>query len=604
MLRLRQSYYVIPSLIFLGIGFALANGLGYGSGNLRQYLLHGLHAINPDLLANDWFTTHTQPHHSAFNRLIILLADAAPLDIAFACANAFFAMVFILSIYALARRYYRMPLLVTAVTALLIILIPRPYIGWTSIINNYFQPSTIGAVGLLVGLVCLTGERYKSAGVILLIAGVFHINYMVWSVVLVGLVVAINLNRIGVHRALQVVGPIALSVLYHLPFVVGSRSVEQTTDSAFAATILHDIYMPYHSRPLTWGMEPFIRFALLLLTGGIAVWIVPPKLRPNRMTMTVLAALGLIVVVGILFTTVIPIDTVALIFPYRLAPFLILASQIAVAGALVRSAQIPVLSTPKTLLLWCVFGAVLYACGVNSYGLSCLGVIATALLAGRLASATNLRWMSSGMILGGLIAGLYFGGCGKTGVVLIALFVIAGLAWKLARQQRWMDPTWPVVLPVGRLLIPLCIAAFLMRMGSVRKDLAGPPPEANEQVLYEWCRIRTDSGDVFIIPPGLAGFRLGAKRAVVVDWKCMPILPKDTIEWYRRLESICGCHFQSFDEAREGYRAMDLSRATTIAREYGARYLVTDHQTHNPELDPLLTVFANQTFQVYELGND
>jgi len=62
--------------------------------------------------------------------------------------------------------------------------------------------------------------------------------------------------------------------------------------------------------------------------------------------------------------------------------------------------------------------------------------------------------------------------------------------------------------------------------------------------------------------------------------------------------------FNSFDEAREGYRAMDLSRATTIAREYGARYLVTDHQTHNPELDPLLTVFANQTFQVYELGND
>ena len=621
MLKVRPPFYVVPTLLFLGAAFALANGLGYGSGNLRQYLLHGLHAIDPGFLANDWFTTQTISHHSTFDRMVVLLAKITPLKIAFACANAAFAMILIACVHVFAKRYYRAPLLVTAITALLMILIPRPYIGWTVIINSYFQPSTIGAVGLLAGLACLCFERYKSAGVIFLIAGVFHINYMVWSALLVGVVVVVNLNRIGVRRALYVLVPIALAVLYHLPFIAVSRSAGQVSSSAFAATILHDIYMPFHSRPMTWGVAPFIRFTVMLLVGGVSVWAVRPVVRPNRITITVLSAITGAVLLGILFTTAIPINTVALIFPYRLAPFLILASQIAVAGAIVTSAQFPVLPPSRTLILWLVLGGLLYACGLDVYDLSCLGGLAAALLAGRLTSEPVPHWKTNVLMLAGLVTAIYLGGAGRTGVALVLTFAAAGLAWRVAIQRRAagfsprgssltrtphdrLRPVrWPAALPAGKLVVPLCIAAFLMRQGAVRKDLAGPPPPADEQILYEWCRARTDPGDVFIIPPGLAGFRLGAGRAVAADWKCMPILPKDTVRWYERLATICGRDFRTPAQAGKGFDQMDEPAARRLAVRFGARYLVARRSSPIAS-GPRHRAFANKTFAVLDLEQD
>ena len=643
--KVRPPFYVVPTLIFLGAGFALANGLGYGSGNLRQYLLHGLHQIDPSFLAHDWFTTHTQSHHSAFDLLVVFLARLSSLNIAFACLNALFAMIFILCIYFLAGRYYHSPLLVTAFSALLVILIPRPYIGWTAIINNYFQPSTIGAVGLLAGLTCLCFERYKTAGAIFLIAGVFHINYMVWSVLLVGSVVAINLNHIGVRRALYLIVPISLSVLYHLPFIAASRSPEQTANAALAATVLHDIYMPFHSRPLTWGIQPFIRFALLLSAGGIAVWVVRPVVRPNRITLTLLAAFGAIILLGIVFTTAIPIDTIALIFPYRLAPFVILAAQIAVAAAIVFPAQYGSLSPIKTLLLWTTLGGLLYACGVNVYGLSCLGAAAAALWAGQLASNPDRQWKTNVSILALMSVAVYVGGAGKSGIALVAALAVAGLVWRMAQRRaagfsprgdsstetphhRARSTAWPIALPVGKVLLPMCIAAFLMRQGAVRKDLLGPPPPADQQVLYAWCRTRTARSDVFIIPPDLAGFRLGARRAVVVDWKCMPILPKATVQWYHRLQAICGGDFHSLDQAVSGFDQIGKHRAHQLARRFGARYLVTRRENvrsgrvgsahhslpgrgilpvgraHPTGLNQLRCAYADETFTVFDLEQD
>jgi len=501
------------------------------------------------------------------------------------------------------------------------ILIPRPYIGWTAIINGYFQPSTIGAVGLLVGLACLCFERYKSAGVVLLIAGVFHINYMVWSALLVGVVVVVNLNRVGVRRALYVVFPIALAVLYHLPFIVVSRSGEQVASSPFAATVLHDIYMPFHSRPMTWGIAPFLRFAVMLLVGGVAAWAVRPVVRPNRITITVLAAIVGVVVLGMFFTTAMPIDTVALIFPYRLAPFLVLASQITVAGAIATTAQCPLLSPNRTLLLWLVLGGLLYACGLDAYGLSCLGALATAVLAGRLISEPDRQWKTSVVIMVALTLVIYLGGAGRTGVALVLAFAAAGLVWRVAGRRRaaGFSPRGssetktlysesravgrPAILPAGKLVVPLCIAAFLMRQGAVRKDLAGPPPPADEQILYQWCRARTDPGAVFIIPPELAGFRLEAGRAVAADWKCMPILPKDTVQWYERLATICGRDFRTAAEADQGFDQMDWARARRLAARFRARYLVT-HRNSPIAAGSRRPAFINDSFAVLDLESD
>ena len=201
MLTVRSRAYVLPTLLLIGLAYALANGLGYNCGNLRQYLLHGLHGIDGDFLANDWFTAQTRAHHTAFNAAIVLASKVARLDVTFAAANAACALGFVCCIHLLARRFYPSPIVVTAVAVFIVIFAPKSMIGWSSILGSYFQPSTVGAVGLLAGLTCLIYERYKTAGLIFFAASLFHINYMVWTLCIVGVVVFVNLGRIGIRRA-------------------------------------------------------------------------------------------------------------------------------------------------------------------------------------------------------------------------------------------------------------------------------------------------------------------------------------------------------------------------------------------------------------------
>ncbi|MCZ6697458.1 MAG: hypothetical protein O7D94_00830, partial [Planctomycetota bacterium] len=62
---------VAPAAIgCIAVGFAMFNGLQVGRSNHWQYLLHGLHAADPQFLQNDWFTTQTPAHHGAFNFLV------------------------------------------------------------------------------------------------------------------------------------------------------------------------------------------------------------------------------------------------------------------------------------------------------------------------------------------------------------------------------------------------------------------------------------------------------------------------------------------------------------------------------------------------------
>ena len=149
--------------------------------------------------------------------------------------------------------------------------------------------------------------------------------------------------------------------------------------------------------------------------------------------------------------------------------------------------------------------------------------------------------------------------------------------------------------------VPLAVGVLLMRIGSTRKDLLGPPPSADEQLLYAWCKGRTASEDAFVLPPILGGFRLGAQRAVVVDWKCMPILPEDTVEWYRRLAAVCGGEFASLGEASAGYTELDTARAALIAHRYHARYVITYDAQHEGDLSALACVYRNPTFAVYDV---
>lgn len=589
-------------LVAIAVAFALANGLAFGVSNHYQYLLHGLHALNGDYLAGDWFTCSTNPHHSAFVPLMKLLAMIGPMPLMFALANAAAAGVVIFCLHGLARRWFERPLVVTALTAFFMIAIPLPYVGMTSLVGMIFQPSTIGAVGLFAGLVLMCLGRVRNAGLVLGAASVFHINYMVWAVLIVGAVVVLNYRALKARGALWLLAPLAMAVLYHIPFISASRTSEQLLAAKSAQWILHDLYMPYHSRPHTWKIESFFQFAALMLAGGAAVAVAAPR-DVSRLTRSVAGVLAGIIAAGMLLTTIWQVDLVALLFPYRLIPFLIVAALLLISGAIVRATHSGGISPALLAVLLLATGIALSVAGVENYGLVTCGTIVSIAVAGRMTfdDRSNLvRLFAIQAVITITLISLDVGRLQLSIAMAASMGAVAshaGATAFLVRVHRRVAALRDGAFAVACMVLAL---GFVGRVGVQRKDRLGPPPSPSDAALYAWCR-STPVGTQFVIPPDLAGFRLHAGRGVVIDWKCMPILPADTLTWYERLVDVSGVRFTSLEQCLAGYRAMDVERARSLAEDYRAEYLVTRADDHADGLGELPVAYSTPDWRVYRI---
>ncbi|MCZ6683929.1 MAG: hypothetical protein O7B26_12175, partial [Planctomycetota bacterium] len=147
----------------------------------------------------------------------------------------------------------------------------------------------------------------------------------------------------------------------------------------------------------------------------------------------------------------------------------------------------------------------------------------------------------------------------------------------------------------------LCLAALMARAGLWRKDAFGAPYKPHEESLYAWCRQSTPPGTVFAIPPDLPAFRLETGRAVIVDWKCMPLTPADQLEWRRRHERQARRSIRSREDTVLGYASIDVARTASLASEFGCEYVVVDNRIHSGDLSGTPRVFHNDWFAVFQM---
>src|SRR4051795_4018735 len=64
--------HLLPLLLAIALTLTL-RGYNYGGGNHTVYLLAPLQKVHPELLKNDWWTTHTLQYHVAFTTLTATL---------------------------------------------------------------------------------------------------------------------------------------------------------------------------------------------------------------------------------------------------------------------------------------------------------------------------------------------------------------------------------------------------------------------------------------------------------------------------------------------------------------------------------------------------
>jgi hypothetical protein len=254
--------------------------------------------------------------------------------------------------------------------------------------------------------------------------------------------------------------------------------------------------------------------------------------------LVILYVSGLFIVgVSFLATTVVFIDSVAMLFVPRLAPLVLLLAYVMISTTLLEGITNNFNAWFERRSLW---HGMLAAAGL----MTIIG--------------TKLIWMRSIELLFYVMVLAVIG-------IGFALPHITG-ARSAALRPRIMTALLAVVFvaTVAGVGLPQFRESTLLFGDSATAD----------RELFAWAA-RTPKNTLFVVPPGFSSFRVRTGRSIVVDWKSVPGLPAEILAWYGRLADLTGLQNVTSDEAADAaYAQMDAARMTMIAAKYHPDYMV------------------------------
>jgi hypothetical protein len=128
--------------------------------------------------------------------------------------------------------------------------------------------------------------------------------------------------------------------------------------------------------------------------------------------------------------------------------------------------------------------------------------------------------------------------------------------------------------------------------------------------LFERVRASTPEGSTFMVSPSLIGFRLQARRAVYVDWKCVPMKGEEALEWQRRMLALFGTREFPIKgyELRKGsgelYMKRPLRELAALAHREHMDFLIANRNSRpKPEMG-IEALFVSGGYRVYRVLED
>ncbi|MEI9947610.1 MAG: DUF6798 domain-containing protein [Pseudomonadota bacterium] len=549
-------------VLLLAFLFGLGFGLNYAKANQLYYLLEPLRTLHPTLWARDWLA-NCQVYHPTYVWLTTQLLRLDPTGLAMAWANVIAVGFAMLALHAVQRRLLARERALAGFCLLLTFASVTRTLGpgMTYAVSEYFQPSTLGALGTLAAAAAFIAGRPLLSGLCLAFAGAFHVNYLVLCLFVFGVAWLASGRERFFSRTLAGMGPPILVLCFFLPFLLSS------TDPKLAASAQHiyqEIGAPFHYVVPTfaWDFSFWIGFQLL----GAAVLIGPAQrgLVVQRRVLSLLFGCWLLVIPAALMSSVVVVRLVRQLFAWRICAVAELLAQAALAAALVT-----VFCDGRRG--WADFDRRARVLAGSGVALLLLG------------SAVTGKWVTTLLVVALVLAGL-----------------VIGSGW-LGRFTSAAREGLPSAWATGALLTTLLAVnvARCSRFVRYSNVLSGGDHTITE--LCAWVARNTPEDALFLTPPRENDIRMRCRRAIVVDWM-EPARSSEILEWYARLEDVTG--HRPFRGALDlqGYEELDAKRLARLRKRYGLDYVVV---TRGHELGfGAPPVFSGQRFLIYALSSE
>lgn len=569
----------------LGFAFAAAalllSQLGYSfeRGDQLQYLLLPYRTIYPNFVRSDWFTWHTTHYHHAFSWVVIGLHALAG-EARFAWA-VFFAHVCVLLAlgYACLRlaRAFGLGSPHAAFALAVLALIREAGLGGDTLNHAQLVPSDMALPPFLLACATWLEGETLAAGAWLGASGLLHANFALLGPLVLGLPEATACLR---ARRLRPLLELAL------PFAAIAAPTLFLTAQGFLArdrapeaiSIMFEIRSPHHYHLAAFPPQDFAWFALVLVSG-LPAWRevfrardAPARRRALVGSLVALLALGLV-------GSLLQVKLLIRLFFWRLSIPLTLIALFVTAEAALRLWQAS-RSRAVTWILGCAAAAAPFVrddlaqigpLGVPGAWFALPLLVPLAAAGALLATGVRLRAPLLALLIAPALA---FGARAATSP-------LAGAASAEDEVQQWRKLRGPRV------------GEFLLH----------PKPAP----LYDRVRELTPEGATFLASPSLIGFRIQARRAIFVDWKCVPMKGEEALEWKRRMLALFGTRefplrgYELRKGSGELYQKRELGALAALAHQEHLDYLIANrNQKPRPEMR-LQSVFVSGGWRVYKV---
>jgi hypothetical protein len=526
------------------LSFAASYGFNFGFDNQVVYFLKSLALTQQGLFHSDWFTNHTTHYHRTFIYLGALLLKLNARGWAVAAAQFVCVTLGALCMYRIVRRVAGAALAVPAYLLLLAMLfITRTSsVGTSYLFDTIFQPSTLGALGSIAATYLFVEERWLESGLALALGGICHANYLVLAYPIFGLAhLALGFRGLR-HRLVRQFAPLFAATIAISPLLYAASHSPPSSD---AIEILFKIRSPHHYNPARYERN-FMPFAAWQMLGIGSGWLLHRTPNGRRLG-ALLTGLSITIWTGTLLTTLVDIPKVAQLFVWRFAPNADIISQIFIACALAQA-----LARPSVTRAYPRVAIALVTAGLGIFGL-------------------YFRGKENAQLPRLLL--LYFGLAVLARALDLALTAAADRFPTRALQVQQVKR----VLSLSPLLVGL-IALYpqvpaRVQEGLRRSTLLRDEDGASTVELYRWLRESSPRDAIYLTPPDLEGARFLGQRAIVVDWKAVPLIPSELLVWYERLCDVTGRRVRGSGDLA-GYQTIDPERLRLLQDKYRPDYLV------------------------------
>ncbi|MET0389847.1 MAG: DUF6798 domain-containing protein [Polyangiales bacterium] len=563
-------------------------GYGFEVGDQLQYLLLPYRQLIPDFLPGDWFTWQTSHYHATFAWVVqaihALAGEAAfprGMFVAHALNLAWFG-------YALVRlaRAVGLGVFEAAVALLGFACVRQIGLGGAVLNHAALVPADLALAPCLLACAAFAERRVLAVGVWLGVAGLIHANYAVLGPLLLFPLEVLQLRRrtddaapplfVQLLRLAMAVGLFAMIASPTLFVTAQSFLARDSAPGAVALTLF--VRSPHHYDLGVLRLDEFY-FALVLGLAALphALGQVGPS-AGRREHLLLTAAMLAIITLGVIGTAL-HVLALARVFTFRLSLPLFTLWWLAAGRALRELAR----TRRWVMLAW----------------LSGLFVVLTSFA--QTDPLEGSPWTLSpkpaaygcGLLLLASAAGLWRGSpqrarrAAQIAVTTLATGLAVVLAWSVVHSAYWLGPRF--VAPRGLHFLDGQIVV-----------------EPRTRPLYAAIRERTAPDARFLVPPSHSQFRLQARRAIFVDWKCTPMKGDEALEWQRRMLLAMGvtefpARGYGLPRAADiAYNARSLIELAELARREGLTHVLARRE-RRPVPPSLRRSFESGGYVVYEL---